>query len=311
MTDLIFHHFASSPFSEKVRLVLGWKGLAWRSVEVPVMLPKPDVVALTGGYRRTPLLQVGADVYCDTALICRVLDARAPAPPLEPADAPLHPVVAQWAETTLFWTAVPYATQPAAIPHLFPGATLEFLHALARDRAEMTAGFRRLPARDAAAQLVGYLGWLEALLAPGQAFLLGDRPGLADFAVAPSLWFIRLAPPLAGVLAPFRALAAWSERITAFGHGAPAPLTSADAIAVAAAATGHAPCAVEPDRGFAAGDPVTVAALDYATDQVAGALVGLGRDEVVLERRDDRAGTVHVHFPRIGYQIKPSQRGSV
>jgi glutathione S-transferase len=304
MTDLIFHHFDSSPFSEKVRLVLGWKHLAWRSVSVPLMLPKPDVVALTGGYRRTPLLQIGADVYCDTALICRVLDASAPEPPLYPAGVPLHAVVAQWADTTLFWTAIPYATQPAGIPHLFPRATLELLQALARDRAAMTAGFRRLPPRDAAAQLVGYLGWLEAILAPGQAFLLGAQPGLADFAVAPSLWFVRLAPPLAEVLAPFSALAAWYERIAGFGHGAPAPLTSGEAIEIAAAAGGHAACAVEPDLGFSPGEPVTVAATDYATDPVPGALIGLTRDEVVLERRDARAGTVHVHFPRVGYQIK-------
>lgn len=87
MTDLILHHFAHSPFSEKVRLVLGWKKLSWRSVKVPVMLPKPDVVALTGGYRRTPFLQIGADVYCDSALMCRVIDEVAPAPPLYPPAA--------------------------------------------------------------------------------------------------------------------------------------------------------------------------------------------------------------------------------
>ena len=78
MTDLILHHYATSPFSEKVRLVLGLKKMAWRSVTVPIMLPKPDVIALTGGYRRTPFMQIGADVYCDSALMCRVIDRRAP-----------------------------------------------------------------------------------------------------------------------------------------------------------------------------------------------------------------------------------------
>ena len=28
------------------------------------------------------------------------------------------------------------------------------------------------------------------------------------------------------------------------------------------------------------------------------------RDEVVLRRTDERAGTVHVHFPRIGYVLR-------
>ncbi len=78
MADIILHQYATSPFSEKVRLLLGAKGLAWQAVEIPAILPKPDLLALTGGYRRTPVMQVGADIYCDTALICEVLDALAP-----------------------------------------------------------------------------------------------------------------------------------------------------------------------------------------------------------------------------------------
>src|SRR6185436_19379337 len=106
---LILHHYAGSPFSEKVRLMLGFKGLAWRSVPIPVIMPKPDVIALTGGYRRTPILQSGADIWCDSALIARVLEARAPAPTLYPASAPLAPLLAQWADSTLFWTVIPHA----------------------------------------------------------------------------------------------------------------------------------------------------------------------------------------------------------
>ena len=76
MSDLILHHYPMSPFSEKVRLILGHKQLAWKSVLIPSVMPKPDVVALTGGYRRTPFLQIGADIYCDTALIARRLVER-------------------------------------------------------------------------------------------------------------------------------------------------------------------------------------------------------------------------------------------
>ena len=41
--------------------MLGFKGLAWKSVEQPPILPKPDLTPLTGGYRRIPVLQEGAD----------------------------------------------------------------------------------------------------------------------------------------------------------------------------------------------------------------------------------------------------------
>lgn len=305
MTDLILHHFDHSPFSEKVRLVLGFKKLSWKSVKVPIMLPKPDVVALTGGYRRTPFLQIGADVYCDSALMLRVIDRLAPEPPLYPRTATgTQHVLAQWADGPLFWAAVPYTMQPAGVAYVFGETSPETLRALAADRAAMTAGMRRATPVDAAAQLASYLGWIESLLAPGQAFLLGDAPCVADFAVAHSLWFIRLAPPVAGLLAPFGKLAGWYERVAGFGHGRSEPLSSGDAIAIAAGAGGHAATGVAPGLGFEAGAQVTVSATDYAADLVPGTLVGLSTDEVVIERRDERAGTVHVHFPRIGYQIK-------
>src|SRR3954447_25641831 len=114
MSELILHHYAGSPFSEKVRLVLGFKRLSWKSVKVPVRLPKPDVVALTGGYRRTPFLQIGADIYCDTALMCRVIDPLPAPPPLyPPAATGMQHALAQWADSALFWAAVPYTLQPA------------------------------------------------------------------------------------------------------------------------------------------------------------------------------------------------------
>ena len=115
MTELILHHYTMSPFAEKVRLMLGYKQLAWRSVHIPPVMPKPDVVALTGGYRKTPVLQVGADVYCDTALIARVLEAAQPTPSLYPADMPLAALLAQWADGVLFGAAVAWAMQPAGV----------------------------------------------------------------------------------------------------------------------------------------------------------------------------------------------------
>ena len=78
MAELVLHHFDWSPYAEKVRVLLGIKGLAWRSVQIPMVMPKPDLTALTGGYRKTPVLQVGADVYCDSSLIAAGTRATAP-----------------------------------------------------------------------------------------------------------------------------------------------------------------------------------------------------------------------------------------
>src|SRR5512138_1592141 len=130
MPELILHQFATSPFSEKVRLVLGFKDLASRAVEVPVLLPKPDVVALTGGYRRTPFLQIGADVYCDSALMCKVIDRLHPQPPLYPAaTAGLADIVSQWADSALFWAAIPFTVSSGGAPYVMPNASPDFLKA--------------------------------------------------------------------------------------------------------------------------------------------------------------------------------------
>ena len=51
MTDIILHHYAVSPFAEKLRIALGLKRAAWLSVDIPSVMPKPDLMPLTGGYR--------------------------------------------------------------------------------------------------------------------------------------------------------------------------------------------------------------------------------------------------------------------
>ena len=126
MEQVILHHYPMSPFAEKIRLILGFKGLNWSSVIIPNIMPKPDLVALTGGYRKTPVLQIGADIYCDTALIADVLEERAPSPTLYPSGvASASRILAQWADSTLFWTAIPFAMQPAGLAHMFEGVPPE------------------------------------------------------------------------------------------------------------------------------------------------------------------------------------------
>jgi glutathione S-transferase len=260
------------------------------------------VVALTGGYRRTPLLQIGTDVYCDTALAARVLEAHAPAPTLFPAEQPLAPLFAQWADASLFWTAVMWGSQPNGVAVLFDN-DMAAMKAFGADRVTMMGGFRRPTFHDAAAELRLQVAALDAQLARGGPFLFGASPSIADFAAVHPLWFVRRAK-VDAIFAPHAALVAWFDRMLAFGHGHSEPLASSDAVAMAAAATPRETVGVAPGQGFEAGQAVTVAATDYGTDTVAGTLVGLTPDEVVIARDDARAGRVHVHFPRHGFQLR-------
>jgi hypothetical protein len=141
-------------------------------------------------------------------------------------------------------------------------------------------------------------------LADGRPCLFGTEASIADFAVAHCGWYLRRAGPVAAILDPYKAFSAWLARMLAIGHGRGQPMAGSDALAIAAAAPTMAPVSVQPGLGFDAGQPVTVTPTDYGMDAVAGTLVGLSADEVVIARTDPRAGHAQVHFPRRGFQIK-------
>lgn len=306
MADLILHHYASSPFSEKVRLILGFKSLAWKSVEIPAILPKPDVVALTGGYRRTPVLQIGADVYCDTALIAEVLEARAPTPTLYPsAQAGLSRTLAEWADSALFWTVIAYSFQPAGAQAIFAKFTPDQVKTFVEDRKQMRGGFGRMAVPEATAALTLYLERLAGMLASGQPYLLGHAPGIADFSVYHGLWYVRRLPPVAGILDPHPSLKSWMDRMAAFGHGRSEGMTSAEAVALAARSESAAVQKNFVDvHGLAYGERVSVMPTDYALDPVEGELVLATENELAVRRTDPRAGELVAHFPRLGYQMR-------
>ena len=307
MPDLILHHYPTSPFGEKVRLMLGHKKLAWKSVIIPMVMPKPDVVALTGGYRKTPILQIGADIYCDTALIADVLEHLQPEPSFYPEPHKgINRTLAQWADTTLFWTAMAYNFQPAGAAQVFAGAPPEAAKAFAADRQAMRGGATRMPAADAMVAYKSYLRRLSDMLDDGP-FLLGAVPGIADFAAYHPLWFTRhRTPALMDIFNATPAVIEWMDRMAAIGHGEFGKFGALDAIAAAAAAT-PAPLhddVFQDDHGIALGSRVTISSESFGVEPTEGELVAATRMHMTLRRVDERSGLVHVHFPRIGYLIK-------
>ncbi|MDM0013252.1 glutathione S-transferase family protein [Variovorax sp. J22P168] len=308
MADLILHHYATSPFSEKLRLILGYKKLAWKSVIIPQIAPKPDLVALSGGYRRTPVLQIGADIYCDTALVCDVLEHLAPLPSIYPEPGKgLARTVAQWADSTLFWAAMAYNFSPKGAADMFGKASPEIAKAFGDDRRAMSGNMVRLRPADAAAAYKSYLRRLSDML-DDTDYLLGAYPTVADFACYHPLWFTRKrTPSMAGILQLTPAVGDWMDRMAAIGHGTMEVYDAARAIEVAAAATPHtllSDSTFQDDHGIPLGTLVTVAAESFGPETTEGELVAATRTHYTLRRTDARAGTVHVHFPRIGYVLK-------
>jgi glutathione S-transferase len=316
MPELILHHYPSSPFSEKVRLVLGHKKLTWHSVEIPPIMPKPDLIALTGGYRRAPVLQVGADVYCDTALICDVLEHVQPEPALyPPALKGVSRIFAQWADTQLFWAAMGYNLQPKGAAHVFAKAPPEVAKAFGEDRKAMSSNMVRLRPGDAASAYRSYLRRIAHMVEEHE-FLFGLDPCIADFAAYHSLWYTRnRVPPLADILNATPAVNEWMDRIEAIGHGLMEPFSAADAIKVASLAE-PMPAAekllldstFQDEHAIPLGTRVTITAESFGPEPTEGVLLAATRTHYTLEREDARMGTRHVHFPRIGYVLRNADK---
>ncbi|HTE39728.1 MAG TPA: glutathione S-transferase family protein [Steroidobacteraceae bacterium] len=303
--DIILHHYPMSPFAEKARLLLGHKQLEWRSVTIPRIMPKPDVVALTGGYRRTPILQVGADIYCDTALIARKLELLKPTPTLYPPHiAAANHALSQWADSTLFGVAVVIAFQPTVIAASF--SSEDEMKIFVADRAALRKGAssRRMPLAEAKPSLAVFLTQLNTQLSDGRRYLFGDATCAADFSVYHPLWFVRVRPLLAAELAPFKNVLAWMDRVAAIGHGQSAELDSAEAVDIAKRSAAVSVEAESDLEAFKVGDAVEVLPTDYGLDPVAGELVVCNAEELVVRRRDARAGEVSVHFPRLNYELR-------
>ncbi|SER62622.1 Glutathione S-transferase [Pseudomonas sp. NFACC02] len=307
MSELILHHYPTSLFAEKARLMLGFKGLSWRSVTIPSIMPKPDLTALTGGYRKTPVLQVGADVYCDTALIARRLEAQKTSPTFYPEGQEFTASsLASWGDTVLFLHSVSLVFQPASLAVRFAKVPPESVKAFVADRATFFDGgtATRIPLEQAQHQWPTLMSRLETQLERNGDFLLGV-PSIADFSVAHTLWFLKQTPVTASLVDDYPAVLAWYQRVVGFGHGAASELSATDAIEIARNAS-PAPLPEEAftdPNGFKAGDQVSVSAVDYGVNPVHGELVFNGREEIILRREDERAGVVHVHFPRFGFRI--------
>jgi glutathione S-transferase len=301
MNELILHHFDLSPFAEKARVMLGIKRAAWRSVQIPMVMPKPDLMPLTGGYRKTPVLQIGADVYCDTRRIALELERRFPEPTLFPAGRGVELALATWSDRSFF--------EPGA--GLSMGVNEELPEELLQDRKAFFnfMDFDRLTAEvpHLYGQFLSHAALVASQLADGRRYLLAERPGLADIHAYFPLWMARtFVPPVNALLERFEALAAWEARVRDIGHGERSELDAGAALEIARDATPAATGGIsESDPlGLAAGQRVEVTPDDYGKVPVVGELVALSLDEIAVRREEARVGEVVVHFPRIGYRVE-------
>jgi glutathione S-transferase len=270
-------------------------------------MPKPDLMPLTGGYRKTPVMQIGADIYCDTQLIMLELERRLPSPPLLPRGREGEArAIAMWIDRNMFSPAVGVVMSQIDVDTKF-GAAFK------KDRSEFS-GRSFDPERMRAAlpllrdQTYALLSLAGTMLADGRGFLLGSEPSLADCALYNPVWFIQQQlGPAAAPLDRLPRIVAWSERMKALGAGKRTDIAATDALAIAKAASPEKTTVDAHDpSGLKAGQKLTVTPDDTGRVPVAGMLVGLTPDRISLARHDDRVGDVVVHFPRAGFVVAPA-----
>ncbi|EEU41510.1 uncharacterized protein NECHADRAFT_102157 [Fusarium vanettenii 77-13-4] len=303
MSTIFLHNFATSPFGEKIRLILGLKSLQWKSVDAELVMPKPNLTALTGGYRKTPVMQIGSDIYCDSRLIADELEERYPDPTIYPGGSRgLCVALSEWSDRPLH-----ISSSGLAIGVNKP----DFPANLMADRKKFFEGFMDIENIEAEiphlkSQLRAHAALIEEQLADGRRFWLGEEPSLADFHAYVEIWTARaFVPSATEILRGFHKIEEWENRVKQIGHGEMSFATVEEAHEAARVSTGLPGRGVEVDNflGLSQGELVTLVPDDYGKEPVVGRLVTLSLREVAVERDDALVGTVTVHFPRIGYRI--------
>jgi glutathione S-transferase len=304
VTEPILHHHDPSPFAEKIRLTFGIKRLAWQSVRLSLAMPRPALMPLTGGYRKVPVLQIGADIYCDTRLIVAELDRRYPSPSVFPdASHGLALALAAWSDRSFFEPGAGLAMglNRAAIPREVIEDRKGFFNFMDFGRLEDD-----IP--HLFTQFRANLDLLEQMLSDGRTWILGAGPSFADIDAYFPVWMARgnIGSALR-FLAPFPKVLAWEARMQGIGHGARAEIEAGAALAVARASTPSPAGDVADDElGLRRGARVTVTPDDYGRIPVEGELATLTVREVAVRRVTPETGEVVVHFPRLGYRVSPA-----
>lgn len=306
-SEIILHNYPQSPVAEKARVAFGIKGVSWRSVEIPRLAPKPMLTKLTGGYRRTPVMQIGADIYCDTQCILRELERRYPSPTFFPtSDVGLMWCLSRWTDGPMFDLAVKVVLGSAG-----DGLPKDF----AEDRGRLYFGSdwaEGLKAANAslphlASQFRAPLSWANDQLSDNRKFLLGEAAAAIDAQLYHLVWFLRgrwdRGPAF---LSEFTHLERWEQNVSAIGHGTMAGMSPEDAIL---RAKDHEPITMpgtDPldPQGLKPGMRVTVSPdLDGGEQPVAGEVVAAYYDTITVLRKEPGVGNIGVHFPRAGYRV--------
>lgn len=200
MSDTVtLYGFDGSTFVRTVRIVLAKKGIAYTQVPVNVLAGetrKPEHLA-RHPFGKVPVLDIDGMRLRETDAICRYLDARNPQPALIPSDPKL---AAKMSEVMGMIGAYGYGPMVGGVAayHLFP---------------DFVGGKNEQMRADGLTDTKTLLTLIMEI--KGDApYLAGQTPNLADYLLAPVIFYVALTPD-AGEVMSIPGLEGWWDRISA------------------------------------------------------------------------------------------------
>ena len=298
----ILYHYPSSPYSEKLRLALGMTGMQWGSVIVSSQPPRPVLDPFLMGYRRIPVLQVGAHFYCDSQLAIDVLAESCDRLVGAAGLSATHEVLRQHAEDRVFFAVIAAVSPMRVLRFLAQDLGLFGTCQFLKDRGRMMKDSTiEKMSRPVAARLVeDFVGQLNSLLRLDN-FLTGAHAGYLDLCCYHPLWMASLIN--SGVISSFPPLVlAWMQRMADIGHGRSMAVLEPQL---------HDMVIADGGQGFVAevsgpvkhGSLVSVTPTDYARDSTVGYLVAMDGRRSVIKRHLESGDAVFLHFPTRGFEV--------
>ena len=278
---------------------MGLNSQAWSSVVVPAQPPRRSLDDLVGGYRRIPVLQIGAQFYCDSQLAVEALSSEHSGACVLDAD---DEALRRWAEEEIFFAVIAAAPPFKVLKYLLGQLGLVGIARFVLDRSRMMrdATVTVKASAVAAADIEEYVSHLERLLSAGP-YLSGSWPGYLDLCCYHPLW-MALAVDQGGATSWPLKVQEWITLMCNLARGAS---SSASRASIAEAIrSDQVEISGEVSMPYRYGEAVAVAPLDYARDETIGELLVLNDDRIVIRRRFDTIHPIYLHFPRRGFEIR-------
>lgn len=283
--------------------MFGYCNVQWQSVISPAMPPRPTVDPLAGGYRRIPVAQIGADVFCDTKIIAAELAHISSKPELD-VEACSKEIsdYANHIDTTVFMASLQIPSPMTMLTTVFrlfsPLQAIKFI----KDRAgvQKTSSVKPIGRQRSLALIDDHHTGMESKLKEND-FLFGDAPCIADFSAYHVLWFKHLTNK-SSELEGFSMINAWYQRMSDFGHSERQELSKSELFELARISEPREiPSSMKQDQDI--GKKVEIKPSDYAKDSVVGDLVGGDEFRWIVARETEEFGVIHVHFPKAGFSL--------